>query len=223
MDSATLVATRRSWHAVAEHVVAAALFHHTAKIGLRATPGGFGTPTFAIDGAPTVVRVELDHLVVDIDGDARSTPLTTIAEAATFVGVDPGGPAEVYTLVTPLELDTLLRIDTEAARHLADWFALADGALARFVAHHPDDEPTQAQLWPEHFDLARSAAKVNYGGSPGDDAHDRPYLYVGPFDGPGSGPLWNEPFGASVPDTQIDGPAAALAFFEAGREALVLS
>lgn len=218
MDEEAIVTTRRSWHTVAEHVAAAVLHHHTAKIGLRATPAGFGTPRFALDDAPTVVRVELDQIVLDVNGDTRRAPLTTIADAATFVGIDPGGPADVYRLVTPLELDVPLTIDTAAARHLADWFELSNEALSTFAAAHPEDEPTLIQLWPEHFDLALTAAEVNYGGSPGDREHDRPYLYVGPWNPPSGGGFWNEPFGASVPDEEIDGVEAALAYLEQGRE-----
>lgn len=40
--------------------------------------------------------------------------------------------------------------------------------LAAFAAVVPEDEPTSAQLWPEHFDLGITAARVNYGVSPGD-------------------------------------------------------
>ena len=40
------------------------------------------------------------------------------------------------------------------------------------------------QLWPEHFDLATTIDEVNYGGSPGDDGHPLPYLYVGPWTPP---------------------------------------
>src|ERR687898_1263919 len=47
---ATYPATRGALHAVAEHVLAAALHRSTGRIGLRATPDGFGTPRFTVDG-----------------------------------------------------------------------------------------------------------------------------------------------------------------------------
>jgi hypothetical protein len=51
------------------------------------------------------------------------------------------------------------------------------------------------QLWPEHFDIAfelgSNAARANFGASPGDDEHDEPYLYVGPWTAEVSGELWN--------------------------------
>jgi hypothetical protein len=67
---------------------------------------------------------------------------------------------------------------------LADWYQLGAHALASFAAAVPDDQPTSAQLWPEHFDLGITAARVNYGVSPGDGHIAEPYLYVGPHGGP---------------------------------------
>ena len=52
------------------------------------------------------------------------------------------------------------------------------------------------QLWPEHFDVAlelgaeSSGGRAAYGLSPGDEAHDEPYLYVAPWQAPEPGPLW---------------------------------
>ena len=78
-----------------------------------------------------------------------------------------------------------------------------------------------AQLWPEHLDLALALDEVNYGGSPGDDEHPLPYLYVGPWTMPADGDaFWNEPFGASTTVGSDLDPAAALAFFTDGRRRL---
>jgi hypothetical protein len=77
------------------------------------------------------------------------------------------------------------------------------------------------QLWPEHFDLATTIDEVNYGGSPGDDEHPLPYLYVGPWSPPPpDGGFWNEPFGASLALDVSSGIDGALAFFEDGRARL---
>ena len=69
------------------------------------------------------------------------------------------------------------------------------------------DEPSPITIWPEHFDLALSAAKVNYGASPGDDAIGEPYAYVGPWDRPlpGDATFWNQPFGAALGHDRIAG------------------
>src|SRR5262245_13685954 len=38
--------TRIAWHTVGQQVLARGLYDATGRIGLRATPGGFGTPPF---------------------------------------------------------------------------------------------------------------------------------------------------------------------------------
>ena len=90
-------------------------------------------------------------------------------------------------------------------------------------ARWADGTISEAQLWPEHFDLAvtvelANGAKVNVGFSPGDSFSAEPYAYVGPFDTAGlDGEYWNAPFGAFLPYGRIDAEeAAALAFALAG-------
>ena len=91
-------------------------------------------------------------------------------------------------------------------------------ALEEVRRRHADLAPTLAQLWPEHFDLAFSMAEINFGGSPGDAAHDEPYLYVGPWT-PMDGPAWNEPWGMSLPASAVTGWSDAVDFFETGLRA----
>lgn len=212
--------TRDSLHRLAEHVLAAARHGVTGRIGLRQTPGGFGTPPFgrverviAVDGAELVVT--------DRDGPGAGThraPITTVRDAARFVGIEPGAPVSVYRPETPLEPDAPLPIDREAAEIIAMWYELTAKALASFAATIPGDEPSEAQLWPEHFDLALTADRINYGGSPGDDYIELPYLYVGPFEGqPDDDAFWNQPFGAAITFDRIATIDDALTFFAHGR------
>jgi hypothetical protein len=208
-------ATRRGLHAVAEHVLAAALHRATGRIGLRPTPGGFGTPWF---GARRL-RVEGVDLVVEADGEVRRAPLRTVGEAAAFAGVEPGAPADVYAPSTPLEPDAPLALDPGAADLVHEWFRGTGEALAAWRSEVADRAPTEAQLWPEHFDLALVAGEVNYGGSPGDDGHPAPYAYVAPWRTEGrAGDYWNEPFGASRSLADLGGAAGIVAFF---RESLM--
>lgn len=101
---------------------------------------------------------------------------------------------------------------------MADWYQLGSQALATFAAAVPDDEPTGAQLWPEHFDLGITAARVNYGVSPGDEHIAQPYLYVGPHGGPpAADDFWNAPFGAVLRHHEVSTVEAAVDFFHAGR------
>src|SRR3982751_4937590 len=188
-SSATLAQTRESWHRVAEHVLAAGQFAAEGTIRLRPCPGGIVT---ARGVAGRHLAVLGDQLVVlEPDGLRRSTPLTTIGEAAAFAEVAPGLRGS-YRPATPANPDAPLVVDREAARRLAGWYALGDAALRRFTGDvgHPE-EPV---LWPEHLDLGITLDEVNYGCSPGDDALAPPYLYVGPQAGPPDrGDFWHAP------------------------------
>lgn len=207
-----LVATREGLHRVAEHVLAKALHGWNGRIGLRVTPGGFGTPVVTVAGVARRVRVEGADLVVETGARVRRAPLTTLGAAATLAGIEPGAPAGLYEIATPCEPDAPLAIDPSAAALLAGWFALVDEALGRVA-------PAEvAQLWPEHLDVALTVDEVNCGGSPGDADHPAPYLYVGPWSVP-EGALWNEPWGVSWPATEIPDVAAAVAALETGRTA----
>ena len=213
----TLARTREGLHRVAEHVVSPARYAVTRRIGLRPAPGGFATPPFGED--ERVIAVDGAELLVRVGGTERRTPLTTLGDAAWFVGVDAGAPAHVYRPATPLDLDAPLSVDPAAARVLADWYALGAEALRLLAAEISDEEPSEAQLWPEHFDLGVTAAAVNYGVSPGDDHVADPYLYVGPHAGPPrNDDFWNAPFGAVLTIHEVRSVEDALDFFRAGHE-----
>jgi hypothetical protein len=215
----TYEVSRRGLHAVAEHVLAAALYQATGHIGLRATPGGFGTPTFAVDGQERQLRIEGVEIVVCAGPTERRAPLDTIGQVAAFVGVTPGAPADVYTPATALDPDALLRIDPAAAAIVHRWYGEGSEALALLGNSHGLGDPPPAQLWPEHFDLAVSIDEVNYGASPGDAVHAEPYAYVGPWQVDGlAGDFWNESFGASRAHHELGDAAAIASFFQTGRD-----
>jgi hypothetical protein len=221
-DPSTLTTTRQALHAVAEHVLAAELYRWNGHIGLRQTPGGFGTPIVEVAGVSRQLRVEGVELINRIGDDETPIPLTTIAEVAAAAGIEPGGPASVYTLVTPLDPNARLGIDAASAALLADWYEISADALAHLAARSAGS--SSAQLWPEHFDLGLQIGEVNYGSSPGDAAHAFPYLYVGPWKPGPVGGFWNETFGASVPWSAELTPSEATEFFETGhREAAALA
>jgi hypothetical protein len=209
-------ATRRSLHAVAEHVLAPALYLATGRIGLRPTPGGFGTPPFAEDGSTRQLRVEGVELVVtDREGERRAS-LTTIAQAAAVAGTVPGAPASLYPPATPLDPEAPLTVEPDAAAIVHGWYRSVGTALDRWGAQSADREPSPAQLWPEHFDLAITLDEVNYGGSPGDAEHPEPYAYVGPWNPDDlAGDARNEPFGASRSHRELRSAADIVAFFSA--------
>jgi hypothetical protein len=111
-------------------------------------------------------------------------------------------------------------IDVEPAdaQRLADFFAFVQDVLETLAAEA--ESPSEIHLWPEHFDVAFDARDVTYGGSPGDENHHEPYLYVAPWTAPAAAPEWNANgfTGAEAPWGTKD---EALAFFRARRDALL--
>ncbi len=176
-------------------------------------PGGFGTPPLP-DG--TTIAVRGGELVV---GD-RIAALTTLREAATFVGIELSPNPAVGSDLPAFEPDASLVVDHEAAAVLADWYAHGANALVRLDAG--DSTVSAATLWPEHFDLGITielpdGVGINIGFSPGDAASDEPYAYVGPWDRAGlDGPFWNAPFGALRTRHEVGHDAALDAFLAEG-------
>jgi hypothetical protein len=223
--SPTFAATVASLHAVAEELVAPARKPQN-EIALEATPGGFGTPFFEFDGALHQVRVEGGELVHECNETQRRAPLRSLAAAG-----------EAITELLPIDArpsDEPLAVDPIASRALGALYGFGAQALGRLVAGAvPDDEASPVRLWPEHFDIAIElgseprGVRANYGLSPGDDGHEEPYLYVGPWSAAVDGELWNgQGFsGAELSYSELlaaaDQEAAAEEFFARHREALV--
>jgi hypothetical protein len=209
--------TAQTLHAVAEHLISPCRWRANGKIGLRFAFRGFGTPYFDSDRQ---VRIEDGVLV---DGDRRHE-LTTLRAAGAFLGVEPGPPVGVYQPSTTPDLDDSLPVDSAAARALGDWLGFCTSLLEQIRADaRPEDTPGRVQLWPEHFDMAvdlgSEGGRANFGGSPGDDAHPEPYLYVGPWE-PQTGEFWNESFGASLGYAAIVDGVDPLAFLREGKRLL---
>ena len=197
-DTAVLVATRNVLHRVAEEVVSPARVAATGnEIALEPRPGGFGTPPFPGGGEVRVERTEL--VTVAPDGTERREPLDVDA-----------GAAALLARFWAFSAQTLEVLRGEARAH---------------------DDATPVILWPEHFDVAielgPEGRRATYGGSPGDEHHELPYLYVAPCQDPppGSGPWDAVGFRgaelgyrrlAAAPDPQ----ALALEWFRALRDAV---
>jgi len=221
----TFAATRESLRSLACYALSPARKVRTGRIGLRAFGGGFATPPFD-DGTRYAVRGDA---LSRRPGDA--TLITTVSAAATFLGieasVDPGVGGDL-PLFAP---DAELAVDPAASLALGSWYAYAQRVLETVAASVAGEGATagEAQLWPEHFDLAATVAlpddggDVNVGFSPGDAFHGEPYVYVGPHDRTRLvGEFWNAPFGGYVPyDLLAAGPdadATALAFVTEGLD-----
>lgn len=193
--SETFPETRLALHRVAAYVVSPARRRSMGRMGLRATPGGFGTPTFAGPDGITRVSVEGADLAVHSDGGRRTHPVSTLAEVGAFAGVEPDVEwASELDIPSPGDLDGRLSIEDRDAEALARWFAFAWGILESLSMDPESDDASDPQLWPEHFDPAieigsdENKARASYGFSPGDVAKDAtagpeplPYVYVGPW------------------------------------------
>lgn len=210
-------------HRLAEQVVKLAREHVSGEFSLIATPGGFGTPVFGPNDAQ--VRVEGGDLVVVAGGEERREPITTLRAAANLVA---------GLLPEDLELDAeALSIDAESSSALGRWYGFGDQLLdALCTEAGPADAPTPPALWPEHFDIAiemgseEAGKRANYGLSPGDEDHEEPYLYVGPWIAKPEGGLWNGKgfSGAELGYSELVGAddqfAAALDFCRRCKQAL---
>lgn len=218
----TFAATRESLRAVACYVISPARKARTGRIGLRATGDGFGTPPFD-DGSRIVVRGAV--LAVE-PTDAEGRPITTLVAGAAYLGLDLSADPGVGHDLPPFRPEADLAVDPDASFALGAWYAYGQASLDALRDELSGPEISEAQLWPEHFDLAVTVdlgpdTKANVGFSPGDASHDDPYLYVGPFDTSGlTGDYWNAPFGALVGYEDLraapDARAAALAFVQRG-------
>ena len=229
IDPDVLATTRRSLHAVGEHVLGAALYKCRRRIGLRQFTGGFATQNYlhirngaAVERRALVVGTDVIVRDDDLAGGTIEdrAPITTLTAAGALIDVEPGMPADLYTPEPMPPVDEELVVDAEATAFLAELTAVGYAALVILCAHYVDDAPGEIQLWPEHFDLATSFGEVNYGLSPGDPGHTWPYFYVGPWSPPPVGGFWNEPFGASLEVEEIPTVDDVLAFFGTGRGSL---
>jgi hypothetical protein len=207
----TLVTTRTSLHALAEQVIAPLRVQATGnEIALQVRPGGFGTPELPEGGWVGVRGTELVR--VDADGAEEHAPITSLLDAARFVGLD--AAASGLT-------DDPLELHSGAATILADTWARGEDALVAFAA--TAERPSEPILWPEHFDVAIEAGseadgtRATYGISPGDAGHPEPYTYVAPWTAPsetGPSTFWNAT-GFTGAERPADDPDEIAAFFRA--------
>lgn len=177
------VETRDQLHQLAFFALAPARYEAVGRMGLRNSPAGIRTPEF--EGR--VARIEGDLLVYESEGNIATQTITTIRSAAEFFGIeyetvwfpDFGDP------LPPADPDAELAIDVEGIKVVADWFDFAYEVLGRLRGYGlHDDEVSEVQIWPEHFDAATEVGaeghgqRASYGASPGDAAHAEPYIYV---------------------------------------------
>lgn len=194
----TYVATREGLHQIAFFAIAPVRYRSEARMGLTATPGGFGTPRIG----ETVARVDGSALVLESGAGVASQQITTVRAACEFFGHDyqVGWFEEFRDPLEPVDPDSHLAIDDGSGRAIGSWFEFVTDVLQRLRAHGlEDDDVSEVQLWPEHFDPAIEMGRqdrgrrASYGGSPGDGEHAHPYLYVSAWgDIDRTNPYWND-------------------------------
>jgi hypothetical protein len=202
---------------VAVHVMARRRFTASGRFGLRATPGGLGTP---VHGDDEVVRISGTLLIREFrtaEGvHTRVHPLSgaTMAELAAFADVDLDPSFSVgHDTPALTDRDRPLTIDAGHAATIAEAYQLGAQALATVAAEWAD--ATVAQIWPEHFDIALDVAagstRANVGVSPGDGYRPEPYAYLGPWSAerPGAADYWNAGFGALITVAELGTGASA--------------
>jgi hypothetical protein len=218
------VETRNALHQLAAHVLAPARKAATGRIGLRSTPGGFGTPEFG-DGEQ--LRVEGTALIHRRGDRSQTAGITSLAAAAAFADVtlttDPGIGSDPPPLG---DVDAPLAVEGDASAALGAWFGFSAALLEQLRAdlRAAGAECSEVQLWPEHFDLGCNIEGCNFGCSPGDAHFAEPYVYVGPWntEGLSGSDFWNAPFGAVLTYKELvsaaDQREAALSFLHQGLD-----
>jgi hypothetical protein len=227
MHDAAWTETRLQLRRVATHLLARRRHAVSGRFGLRATPGGIGTPAFGPADAVEVVRVAGNMLVHEVGSTLRVVPMAgaTLAGLAELVGVDLSADFSVGRDTPDLgDVDAPLVLDADLVAGITDCYAFGWRALDNVAGQARSAAPIQ--LWPEHFDASCLVAvgpgendRCDLGVSPGDDQHEDPYLYVSPWVArrPGDAAYWNASFGALVPLAPTTTTADAVAFY---REAL---
>lgn len=191
---------RRNLHQVAYFALAPKRYAETGRLGLRHTGSGFGTPAFVTEER---AGVEGDRLILEKSGEEVSAPIVTLRQACNLLAIpyEEEWFPDFRDPLAPAGPDTVLAVDPAVSRALAAWQTFAGEVLERTRRlGGPDDELSELQLWPEHFDQAFEmgsadrGTRAGYGASPCDDPHPGPYLYVAPWRRrERSDDYWNDP------------------------------
>ena len=200
----TYATTRHSLHGLAELVLAGPRYATGGSMRLRSGADGIRT----WDDPP--VRLARGELVA---GSTR-VPLDRLTYAAAAAAIELGAHPldDVYHDGPHVAPDDVITLDPAHVQVVEDALARGDAALRSFS---PSTEPI---LWPEHFDVAITLDEINYGVSPGDGFHDRPYAYVGPHRAR-TGAFWNAPFGAVRSLDDLSDVDSVVDFFRDGSSA----
>jgi hypothetical protein len=178
--------SREDLHQLAYFAVSPARYIEVGRMGLAPTHEGFGTPAFS----GMVARVEEDLVVMERDGNTATQQISTVRSAAVFLA---GKYEEVWfedfhDPLTAKDPDAELIVDPQDTRLIGEWFEFAFHVINKLRGTGVDDDDvSEAQIWPEHFDAAaelgsaEAGRRASYGASPGDAGFTSPYIYVAPW------------------------------------------
>ena len=169
----------------------------------------------------TRVSVRGDRLAVEPD---RSTAITTVRDAAAFVGVELTSHPPVGHDLPPFEPDRHLDVDAAASCSLGAWWALGDsvlatvrGELADAMSASPSCGPSTS-TWRSPSSCPAVSASTS-ASRPEMPATMRPTCTSGhtmPRHFDRDDPYWNAPFGALLPRHEVGEGSDALAFIQSG-------
>lgn len=201
----TYVETRDDLHQIAFFAISPARYRAVGRMGLEYRHPGFATPEFG----GRVIRVDGDLLIDEEPDASASRHIVSVRDSTEFLGIDYAVDwfTDFHDPLQPTDPDRRLAIDPAASAALGRWFRFAWDVLGEMRSHAVEgDDPSEIQLWPEHFDAATELGdsgrgqRASYGASPGDHAHPDPYIYVAPWsDIDKTKPYWNaESFNGSI-------------------------
>ena len=140
-------------------------------------------------------------LIHEKDGNVASQQISTIRAGSEFFGFDYETEwfPDFHDPLTAADPDVDLMVDSSASLAIGEWFRFGIDALDEVRLHgQDDDDVSEVQLWPEHFDPAtelgefEKGQRASFGASPGDGANPEPYMYVASWsDIDHSNPFWN--------------------------------
>ena len=138
LSEADMGRTRVDLHRLSAHVLGRRRVAVSGHFGLRASPGGLGTPAFGPE--PETLRLTSASLIREVGTESRRRALAgaTLAELADFAGADLGvdfsaGPG------TPAlgRIDEPLELDVKELDELFSWFDLGWRVLDQVMAERP--------------------------------------------------------------------------------------
>jgi hypothetical protein len=168
--SPSLRDTRNGLQRLAEHVIAPTRARANGRHALRWTRGGIGTPYF---GADAQLRVDADLLVLEVGGAVHRGRVTSLRDAAEFVGYD-------LTRFDVEDDTTNLGIDAESARWIGEWLGLGTSVLEQLRAESPAPRSlAPVELDPGPFELKLELSRgITCGWTVGDGRDAEPRLRV---------------------------------------------